>query len=524
VTGQEPTVLVVGHDPDRPALRAALADGEFDPSIVAVADLPGALDALERHRVDCVVSAYEVPDASGRTFMGGLTLLEAVRSEHGDVPFVLLSDVVNEDSLRRAADLGVRAYVRDRASENVVEQLRYHLDSALRGRLAERRAAEQDRINELMRRVTQTLVLEQERDAMLRALCGELTGADIYRYAAYHRRAEPGVQAEPETAAGDVTQEPGRSSLAERCLQEGTLLADRLAGDDGSPEARAMRVGVPIAYETDRYGVLVLETAPGHGFFDTERAVLAELGEAIGHALDAIETREALREREADLQRRTEQLEEFASLVSHDIRNPLNVAQGYVDVLSTRTDDEAVAEVATSLDRIETIVEDILALTRAGQSIERSPTALSAVVEDAWASVDTGGTEAESRATLDVGSLPRVSADASQLQRVFENLFRNSIEHGLPADATAGEASGQAITISVRYEAGDLVVEDDGVGFPEGATEALFELGETSGESGTGIGLAIVADLLAEHGWSITAEDREAGGARFRIQGIEPLE
>lgn len=531
-----PRLLVVGHDPDRGALAGAIADSEFDPEVVAVADRQAAEATLRERRVDCVVTGYEVPDERGRTFMGGLRLLETVREDHGDLPVVIFTDVVNEDSLRRAAANGVRAYVRDQPGQNVQAQLRYHVDSAMRGQLAERRAAEQDRINELMRGVTQTLVLEEERGEMLEALCAELTHQAVYRYAAYHDRTEGVVEASPAAAAGTAEGESDATGLLDRSVERGTVETASIRraiedGEEGEWET-VLRIAVPIGYEEERFGVLVVETDPEHTFFEAETAVLAELGEAIGHALNAVETREALRTREAELEHRTEQLEGFASLVSHDVRNPLNVAQGYLDLLAERVDDPAIGEIETSLSRIETIVGDILALTRAEQELETAPTDLDGVVADAWGSVDTPG------ATLHVGEdLPSVEADESQLQRVFENLFRNSIEHGLEeeqapaAEESAGaadespgsEGDAPALAVRVQYDDGTLVVEDDGLGFGDGAPEDLFELGTTGEDGGTGIGLAIVGDLIDAHGWSVTAEEGDDGGARFRIEGVEPL-
>ena len=538
----EPRLLVIGHDPESGAVADALAASEFDPEVVTVANREAALTTLQRQRIDCVITGYDVPDERGRTYMGGLRLLEAVRERHGDLPVVIFTDVVNEDSLRLAAANGVRAYVRDQPGEDVVGQLRYHVDSAVRGQLAERRAAEQDRINHLMRGVTQTLVLEEDREEMLAALCTELTGQAVYRYAAYHERDATEIDPDPESAAGSASRTTGDTALLRRCVERGTVETAQIrrvadgdasagqaatagdgtegpnAGSDEEAWETVLRVAVPILYEDERFGALVLETDPDHAFYESETTVLAELGEAIGHALNAVETREALREREAELEHRTEQLEGFASLVSHDVRNPLNVAQGYVDLLSERVDDDAIDEIAESLDRIEAIVTDILALTRAEGELSTAPADLERVVADAWANVDTGD------ATLEIGDdevtgagadLPRVEADASQLQRVFENLFRNSIEHGTPDDGD--------LTVSVAFADGELRVADDGVGFPPGATAGLFELGETGTGGGTGIGLAIVGELIDAHGWSVTAENGPAGGACFRITGIEPL-
>lgn len=127
-----PRLLVVGHDPEHGAVADAIAASEFDHDVVTVANREAAVRTIERQRIDCVITGYEVLDEAGRTYMGGLRLLEAVREAYGDLPVIVFTHVVNEDSLRLAAANGVRAYVRDQPGEDAVGQLRYHVDSAAR--------------------------------------------------------------------------------------------------------------------------------------------------------------------------------------------------------------------------------------------------------------------------------------------------------------------------------------------------------------------------------------------------------
>jgi signal transduction histidine kinase len=102
-----------------------------------------------------------------------------------------------------------------------------------------------------------------------------------------------------------------------------------------------------------------------------------------------------------------------------------------------------------------------------------------------------------------------VAADPERPQQLFENLFRNSVEHG-GTDVT--------ITVGALEEDEGFYVADDGPGIPEEKRDEIFEAGYTTASDGTGFGLAIVAEIAEAHGWEITATESAEGGARFEIR------
>ncbi|WP_256300396.1 histidine kinase N-terminal 7TM domain-containing protein [Haloarchaeobius salinus] len=233
------------------------------------------------------------------------------------------------------------------------------------------------------------------------------------------------------------------------------------------------------------------------------------------------------RAREQELAATNERLDRFASVVSHDLRNPLNVAEGYVELLEDHVEDETalqyLKEVSTSHDRMDRIVDDVLALARQGGEItETMPIELESAARAAWSGVDTDG------GTLDVVESTTVDADRDQLARLLENLFRNAIEHGatagpsasenVPRETTDGGVHGGEVTVTVGTlpERDGFYVADDGPGLPPELRERVFEPGVTSREGGTGLGLAIVADIAEAHGWTVELGDTD-GGARFEF-------
>ena len=146
----------------------------------------------------------------------------------------------------------------------------------------------------------------------------------------------------------------------------------------------------------------------------------------------------------AELGRENERLERFASVVSHDLRSPLSVATGYMQMAYEEGDEEAYERVVNSLERMDEIIDDVLAVTRQGGEVT-DPTAvdLAALARSAW-----DVTEAES-ATLTADSVT-VEGDGDQLQRLFENLFRNAIEHGNATELRVGPLDGEE-----RFYVGD---------------------------------------------------------------------
>jgi PAS domain S-box-containing protein len=210
-----------------------------------------------------------------------------------------------------------------------------------------------------------------------------------------------------------------------------------------------------------------------------------------------------------ELEHQNERLEEFTSVVSHDLRNPLNVAQARATMLQDRCDDESwehLDKTVTALERMESIIEDTLALARQGDTVaEMAPIPITSLVEQCWEGVETAG------ATLEIADEFTVRGDRERLRHIFENLFRNAVEHG-----------GDHVTVRVGRTGEDrFYVEDTGPGIPAGDRETVFEAGHTTATGGTGFGLTIVKPIAEAHGWEVSVTDGRDGGARFEFDTVE---
>lgn len=213
------------------------------------------------------------------------------------------------------------------------------------------------------------------------------------------------------------------------------------------------------------------------------------------------------KERRTELAKQNRNLEQFASVVGHDLRNPLNVAKIKRAELADECDSEHLEELERAHDRMERLIDDLLTLARAGKRTDEAELVhLTIVINACWESVATGS------ATKHVEIDRHVKADRSRLQQLLENLVRNAVENG-GADVTIrfGELSDRT----------GFFVADDGPGIPADQAERVLESGYSTRQDGTGLGLAIVREIAEAHGWEVAVSESADGGARFEFVGVE---
>ncbi|CCQ35766.1 histidine kinase [Natronomonas moolapensis 8.8.11] len=249
-------------------------------------------------------------------------------------------------------------------------------------------------------------------------------------------------------------------------------------------------------------GVMNFGSTEPSRFDDLEETVAGLLGTATEAALVRADREQTLRTQRRRLERQNERLGEFTSVVSHDLRNPLSVAKGRIE-LAREDGDEAHLQAATdALDDMESLIDDLLDLAKQGRDVgETEPVSLAAVAEDAWKNIEVEG------ATLTMVDLT-LEADADRLRQLLENLLRNAVVHAAPDPE---------IRVGPLPDEG-FFVEDDGPGVPEADRERVFEVGYTDHDDGTGFGLPIVRRIADAHGWSVRLAEGSAGGVRFEFR------
>mgnify|MGYP002760485983 FL=1 len=258
--------------------------------------------------------------------------------------------------------------------------------------------------------------------------------------------------------------------------------------------------GSELVLPLDEHGVFILSSTATEAFSQIDKTLAQVLATNIKTALDRVEQRQ-------EIERQNERLNKFASVLSHDLRNPLSVASGRLELAQSESDSTHLDAVSQAHARMETLIDDLLTLAREGNSVgELESVRLDSLVEGCWRNVDT------EEATIRIEAERTIRADRSRLQQLLENLFRNAVEH-----------SGKNVSITVGVFDTGFYIEDDGQGIPPERRDKVFDIGYSTADEGTGFGLAIVRRIAEAHGWNISAIEASTGGARFEITGVDTV-
>jgi nitrogen-specific signal transduction histidine kinase len=263
------------------------------------------------------------------------------------------------------------------------------------------------------------------------------------------------------------------------------------AGDSGDVS--------PVELDGNHYTVAVVPLG------SPEKTVLGR-SVIIRDITDQKRREQELEETKRTLEQSNERLDQFATTVSHDLRNPLTIAQGRLELAQAEVESEHLYDVRDAHEWMEALIDDLLTLARQGDLIEETgPVDLAGVAETTWGNMPTA------EATLRVETDQTVCADSSRVTDLLANLFRNAVEH-----------AGQDVTVTVGESADGFYVADDGPGIPGEKRGDVFEAGYSTADAGTGFGLNIVRDIVRAHGWAISVTESESGGARFEVTTAEP--
>ncbi|WP_266078846.1 GAF domain-containing sensor histidine kinase [Haladaptatus caseinilyticus] len=315
-----------------------------------------------------------------------------------------------------------------------------------------------------------------------------------------------------ETEAGDVV--PLEETNCEYAIDtEQTLVLTDIESEAPELTSRAgftemgvqCYIGTPVVVNEAVYGTFCFydRTVRAEQFTDWDITLVDLMGKWISYELER-------ERREAKLTRQRNRLDDFANVVAHDLRNPINVAQAYVEFARDEPENrhEHLDGVETALNRMEVLIDDVLSLAHIEQqNLDAETVHLRSVVDDAW---ETAATEGLSLSIGDV--LPTIVGSHSLLQQAFENLIRNTVEH------TDSEGT---IHIGLLEDRSGFYFEDDGPGIPKEKFKRAFQAGYSTTSDGTGLGLSIVKEIADAHDWSISVTDGTMGGARFEVENVQ---
>ncbi|MEA2428374.1 MAG: hypothetical protein QOF37_2002, partial [Thermoleophilaceae bacterium] len=251
---------------------------------------------------------------------------------------------------------------------------------------------------------------------------------------------------------------------------------------------------------------------------DDELGDLARAFNAMAEGLER--SREEVAERTRELERSNEELDRFASVVSHDLQAPLATVSMYAQLLERRHgdtlgDDKRIVDgICQATGQSRELIRDLLEYSKAGRGELRSrPVETTQLVNEVLELLAAPIQDAD--AVIEVEDLPVVRADPANLRQVFQNLIGNAIKF---SDDTPH------VTVSAERDNGvwRFAVADDGIGMdPKDAREIFEPFHRLHGGShypGTGIGLAVCERIVEHHGGRIWAESEPGHGSTFRFE------
>ncbi len=313
-----------------------------------------------------------------------------------------------------------------------------------------------------------------------------------------------------------------QTAITSRDLEQATDTAHPPIEGDGSVAAQVYRTGEAILIDDLRQSnqtsiegpYLSAITVPigDHGVFQAiseeidafseDDLELVELFTAhAAEVLTRIDQTSKLEQRSEEIRRQNDRLERFASIVSHDLRNPLMVASGHIELAKDEVEHEMLEEVERAHNRMDAIIDNLLDFAKTGHdSVDLERVQLKESIKNCWTSV--GSRTADLTVDIDHD----IQADSELIKHLLENLLVNAVDHG-----------GQEVSIHCGALEDGFFIEDDGPGIPPDEQASIFEPGFSTEPDGNGFGLAIVAEIVEAHGWAIEVTDAEHSGARFEI-------
>jgi PAS domain S-box-containing protein len=451
-------ILHVDDDPTFLELTKSFLETELDAVEITTVDSPDdVLETLDKQSVHCVVSDYEMPS------MDGLELLDAVRDQYSDLPFVLYTGKGSEEIAAKAINAGVTGYLQKGGPDQ-----HRRLANRVKHAATEYRAQiESERYSTVLRALDYPIYVVND-DAEF-----EYINEAFVDLVGYSRDEIIGS-------------EPGKIKTEEGVQQANDMLATIVSST--GPESQQFRVDI--------------QTKDGETVPCYDHMAALPFDEAFRGSVGIL--RDATREHQQreELIRQNERLDEFTSIVSHDLRTPLQNAKTATEMAQVTGDDSHFEAIEREHERMDQMIDELLTLAKEGESVtEPEAIDISTLATEAWESF--GSPED----TLEVSDTDiTVSGDGSRIRRLLENLFRNVDEH-----------CDSPVTVAIDKTADGFAIADSGAGLNGIDADQIFEPGYTTATDGTGFGLAIVKRIADAHGWTVSVTESTDGGLRFKF-------
>jgi len=461
-----------------------------------------------------------------------------------------------EGALRKALD-GLEARVRERTAE--LEDV----NKALQVEISERKAAEEllRKANRALRTLgecNEALVHEAKESALLRRVCRIITEVGGYRMAWVGIAGEDGNKTvSPVAYAGyeagylDTLQitwadsERGRGPTG-TAVRTGKPHVSRNiltnpAFDPWRSEALyrgyASSIALPLNANDRTFGALTIYAPEPDAFDEEEVDFLIRLAENLSYGIISLHTKcerkradEELKVYMAKLEQSNRALQDFASIASHDLQEPLRKVMSFGDRLKhgygNTLGEEGLDFLSRMMDatsRMQLLLKSLLDYSRISTRAEPFVKVdLNRVVHGVLSDLEVRIEQEGGR--VEVEDLPHLEADPNQMRQLFQNLIGNALKfHGneKPVIKVHARDAGQKEGAPPGSESFQILVEDNGIGFDEKYLQRIFapfqRLHGRGAYEGAGMGLAICHKIIERHGGSITATSIPGKGSAFIV-------
>lgn len=478
-------------------------------SVDTVQDAENLSSTIQSSSYNCVVV-----DHDGRN-MDAFQLIEDIEALIGSVPVVLFTEEDSSDFISKVTSSDLTDYVQKRPGLKSYDLLYKRVMNYIeldkcRGNLDRTQSVHNDVIEDLRNiyRVTSSKSLGfHEKNQKLLEIGVENIGLStgfLSQVSDEEMIIKNAVSKDDKIEIGDriplqntYCRETFESDDDLLVIQDGRNHGDE-EGDSRPYEVFGLSkyIGAKVRVNGEVYGTLCFtsEGKDGVDIDETQKAVVEVIARWISYELEKIEYTNEIEESNKKLRR-------FADILSHDLKNPLTIATSYLQLERENNQSENLETIDRSLDRIESIIESCLTISRDKVPTSDDTINLDEAVDRALFTVGCEDINVESH----FDDALTIRADEDQFQVLLENLLKNASVHG-------------AEPIEVRFDDGRMTISDNGDGFDDD-TDSLFDFSVNDGE-GRGIGLYIVDQVCQNNDWVISAYNSN-NGAVFEIKGFD---
>lgn len=470
-------------------------------------------EAIENHNlqdpkteIDCIVCDYDMPQ------LNGLEVLDNIRTSNPRIPFILYTGKGDEEIASKSITMGVTDYIQKDSGENHYSLLANRVKNAIqmyRSETAQRRSVEKDTLREIKGIFNQEENLEEKQNALLRLGTEylEMPAGFVSHISDTHLTLLDTIGLD--NVSDDIKQCPLEETYCKNTIERSKPLMVSNAKDSSEIDDEAYQqwnidsyIGSKIIVDGEVYGTICfIDSGNEHSFDEAHEVFIDLLAQWLGYEI----SNERVQNR---LSSQRDNLEEFTALVRHDLKNPLTVAMGHIDMLREDIGENThLNKIEKSTNRIDELLDDFSFLSKTVGELDSDdlePIDVYNTARQVWAdSVPEGEGELIVADTQE----RQLICNNGLFRQIIQNLFRNAVEHN--------EGN---IEVKITRTAEGVIIEDNGTGIPEDAGD-VFEKGITTSENNTGYGLYITKKIIEVHGWSVSLESDDSG-AKFIINTL----